>query len=237
MEKKDEIYSYILQEVGSGHLDKSIAAHLIQYLRQDQGKEADTDIAVIGVASRFSNTGSTSEVEQLLTLGVDSIQELPAGRKEQADLFLPLFQVEKDHAQYDKAGYLSEIDPFDFAFFNISPREASLMDPNQRLFLQLAWEAIEEAGYGGTQLTGSKTGVFIGYSSDFGEEYKKGIQMLVPEAMGVAIPGNIKSVIASRISHYLDLKGPAVVFDTACSSSLVAIHFACRQLIEGSCDL
>ncbi|MEC0168764.1 beta-ketoacyl synthase N-terminal-like domain-containing protein, partial [Paenibacillus graminis] len=237
MEKKDEIYSYILQEVGSGHLDKSIAAHLIHYLRQDHGKEADTDIAVIGVASRFSNTGSTSEVEKLLTLGVDCIQELPASRKEQAGLFLPLFQVEKNRAQYDKAGYLSEIDPFDYAFFNISPREASLMDPNQRLFLQLAWEAIEESGYGGAQLTGSRTGVFIGYSSDFGEEYKKGIQMLMPEAMGVAIPGNIKSVIASRISHYLDLKGPAVVLDTACSSSLVAIHFACKQLIEGSCDL
>jgi len=237
MAKKEEIYSYILQEVSSGHLDKKIAAHLIHYLRQDERKETGNEIAIIGVASRLGDAENTVGTEKLLTLGRDFIRELPPSRKENAELFLPMFQVEKERAEYDKAGYLPEIDQFDPGFFHISPREASLMDPNQRLFLQLAWEAIEEAGYGGVKLAGSKTGVFIGYSTDFGEEYKKGIQMLAPEAMGVAIPGNIKSIIASRISYLLDLKGPAVAIDTACSSSLVAIHFACKQIIEGSCDL
>ncbi|WP_188068396.1 type I polyketide synthase [Brevibacillus brevis] len=237
MAKKEEMYSYILKHVGSGQLDKNIAAHLIHYLRQDQQKEVEKDIAIVGIASRLGHADNVHGMEKLLHLGIDSIQDIPANRRENAALFLPMLQVEKEKARFDRVGYLSEIDQFDPAFFQISPREASLMDPNQRLFLQLAWEAIEEAGYGGLKLAGSKTGVFIGYSTDFGEVYKRGIQLLAPEAMGIAIPGNIQSIIASRISYLLDLKGPAIAIDTACSSSLVAIHFACRQLIEGSCDL
>ncbi|WP_242771348.1 type I polyketide synthase [Brevibacillus parabrevis] len=237
MAKKEEMYSYILQQVGSGQLDKNIAAHLIHYLRQDQQKETDNDIAIVGIAARLGQADTDARLEQLLHLGIDSIQDIPANRQENAALFLPMLPIDQAKAQFDRVGYLPEIDQFDPGFFQISPREASLMDPNQRLFLQLAWEAIEEAGYGGAKLAGSKTGVFIGYSTDFGEVYKKGIQLLAPEAMGIAIPGNIQSIIASRISYLLDLKGPAVVIDTACSSTLVAIHFACRQLIEGSCDL
>ncbi|MED1642328.1 type I polyketide synthase [Brevibacillus agri] len=237
MAKKEEMYAYILKQVGSGQLDKNVAARLIHFLRHDQQKEAENDIAIVGIAARLGQADTDARLEQLLHLGIDSIQDIPANRQENAALFLPMLPIERAKAQFDRAGYLPEIDRFDPGFFHISPREASLMDPNQRLFLQLAWEAIEEAGYGGAKLAGSRTGVFIGYSTDFGEVYKKGIQLLAPEAMGIAIPGNIQSIIASRISYLLDLKGPAVAMDTACSSSLVAIHFACRQLIEGACDL
>lgn len=110
------------------------------------------------------------------------------------------------------------------------------MDPNQRLFLESAWAAAEDAGYGGKRLSGSRTGVYVGYSSDFGEEYKRFIAEMAPSSASSAIPGNIHSMIASRIAYLLDLKGPSLLVDTACSSSLVAIHLACRDLRHGDCD-
>ncbi|MFD2879122.1 polyketide synthase [Paenibacillus rhizoplanae] len=110
------------------------------------------------------------------------------------------------------------------------------MDPNQRMFLQTAWTAIEDAGYGGGRLAGSSTGVYVGFGSDMGEEYKRLIAELSPASLNASIPGNIHSMIASRIAYLLDLKGPSMLVDTACSSSLVAVHLACRALRQGECD-
>ncbi|MFC6650085.1 beta-ketoacyl synthase N-terminal-like domain-containing protein [Paenibacillus rhizoplanae] len=133
-------------------------------------------------------------------------------------------------------GYLDEVDVFDYSFFHLSPKEANLMDPNQRMFLQTAWTAIEDAGYGGGRLAGSSTGVYVGFGSDMGEEYKRLIAELSPASLNASIPGNIHSMIASRIAYLLDLKGPSMLVDTACSSSLVAVHLACRALRQGECD-
>ena len=109
------------------------------------------------------------------------------------------------------------------------------MDPNQRLFLQTAWEAIEDAGYGGGQLAGSDTGVYMGFNDwpMYGHYIAKVDSSLGPGS----VAGNLASIIAGRISYLLDLKGPSLLVDTACSSSLVAFHLACQAIRNGDCRM
>ncbi|OKP79493.1 hypothetical protein A3844_28615 [Paenibacillus helianthi] len=194
-------------------------------------------IAVIGMACRFGRTNSPTEFWNILRDGEDCIIDMPIGR--QQDL-LPLIRkkgMDDENIRFRKAAYLEEIDKFDPAFFRLSPKEAGLMDPNQRLFLEACWEAIEDAGYGGDSLAGSRTGVFVGFSSDFGEEYKRMIKEIDPELLSLSAVGNIKSVIASRISYLLNLKGPSMLVDTACSSSLMAVHLACQSIRRRESDM
>ncbi|NEN85515.1 non-ribosomal peptide synthetase [Paenibacillus elgii] len=131
---------------------------------------------------------------------------------------------------------MDEIDMFDYSFFRLTPREALLMDPNQRLFLQTAWSAIEDAGYGGTPLSGKKVGVYVGFSKT-SFEYERLLTEVAPEALPHFVIGNLPSIISSRIAYLLDLKGPAVTVDTACSSSLVAVHLACQAILGGDCEM
>ncbi|WP_327204859.1 non-ribosomal peptide synthetase [Paenibacillus sp. DMB20] len=132
--------------------------------------------------------------------------------------------------------YIEDISGFDYSFFRLSPKEASLMSPAQRLFLQTAWGALENAGYGGDALHGSRTGVYIGYNGDSLHDYKRIIEALDPDALSMAAPGNLSSMIPSRISYLLNLRGPAISVDTACSSSLVAVHLACQSIRSGECE-
>lgn len=195
----------------------------------------DSDIAVIGMSCKIAESENVAQFWELLRAGQDAIRPFPASRKKELE---SLFQVGllNEQTALNEGGFLEEIDKFDYPFFQLSPAEARLMDPNQRLFLESAWTAIEDAGYGGNKLSGSRTGVYVGYSSDFGEEYKRFVAEMAPSLASSAIPGNIHSMIASRIAYLLDLKGPSLLVDTACSSSLVAIHLACRDLRHGDCD-
>ena len=128
------------------------------------------------------------------------------------------------------AGYLTDIAAFDHAFFDISRREACLIDPNQRLFLEEAYHAIEDAGLA-TSIRGSDTGVWVGHSRDLTVDYATHIRTHYPQlATELSVAGNMGSVIASRISYFLDLHGPSVSIDTACSSGLMAVAEAVRAL-------
>nr|WP_226887786.1 non-ribosomal peptide synthetase [Paenibacillus polymyxa] len=195
----------------------------------------DSDIAVIGISCKIAESENVAQFWDLLRAGQDAIRPFPARRKRELE---SLFQAGllNEQTALNEGGFLEEIDKFDYPFFQLSPAEARLMDPSQRLFLESAWAAVEDAGYGGKMLSGSRTGVYVGYSSDFGEEYKRFIAEMAPSSASSAIPGNIHSMIASRIAYLLDLKGPSLLVDTACSSSLVAIHLACRDLRHGDCD-
>ncbi len=195
------------------------------------------DVAIIGLSCTFAEAKDSSEFWSILEKGKDCVREIPETRKADLDMFFRLNGDEQKNVEYCELAYMDEIDKFDYAFFNISPTEAGLMDPNQRLFLQTAFKASEDAGYGGDRLFGSNTGIYVGHSTDFGYEYKNLISAVNPEEYSNAIPGNVKSIIASRISYIMDLKGPSVVVDTACSSSLVAVHLACQGLRNGECDM
>ena len=123
--------------------------------------------------------------------------------------------------------YLSDIDAFDAEFFEITPNEAAKMDPQQRLLLEVAWEALEHAGIAPSSLRRSQTGVFAGScTSEYGAIASSDLSQV--DAWNNT--GGAMSIIANRLSYFLDLRGPSVAVDTACSSSLVAIHLACQSL-------
>ena len=195
------------------------------------------DIAVIGTAGRFGCAENVGEFWNGLKEGRDFIRSLPENRKADSDIYYRVSKADGEKNRYREAAYMDRIDAFDSSIFRIAPREADLMDPNQRQMLEVIWECIEDAGYGGEKLRGSRTGVFVGYSSDFSEEYKNYITTVTNNQEEVSITGNLKSIIAGRIAYILDLKGPAMMIDTACSSSLVAVHLACRALRNGECSM
>lgn len=185
------------------------------------------DIAVIGMACRFPLANDVDEFWSKLSCGYDAVREIPGQRME--DL-AKIFNNGLNSQKYPIAAYLERIDQFDAGFFNITPNEARFMDPHQRIFLEVAYEALECAGYPGNCIHGSKTGVYVGASRS---RYQDGIEIIEPSALA----GNLYPVIAGRIAYSFDLKGPSQMIDTACSSSLVAVHHACNGIKSGDCDI
>lgn len=191
-------------------------------------------IAIIGAACRFP--GGVTNLEtfwRLLDDGIDVIGDVPATRWDIESLYDPDPDAEGKIVSRS-GGFLSDIDRFDPAFFEISPREAAEMDPQQRLLLEVSWEALENAGQTVANLRGSNTGVYVGIS---GNEY----QQLGMAAAGTLNPylflGTTHSTGVARLSYWLGLQGPNLPVNTACSSSLVAVHLACRALRDGECSM
>ena len=201
---------------------------------QNLPETVDPEIAIIGMAAKFPGAGDYREFWANLKQGVDSVGEFPGLRQRDANVFWQTIHIGEEIQSYNPGGYLAEIDKFDYQFFRLSPKEASVMDPNQRLFLENVWEAIEDAGYGSDQLAGSKTGIYVGYNN--WPLYGQLANRIEPFS-AMATPGNIASIIPSRISYILNLKGPALLVDTACSSSLVAVHLACQGIRNRDCTM
>ncbi|CAI7639412.1 unnamed protein product [Penicillium glandicola] len=203
---------------------------------QDDLPQHDThdDVAIIGMACRVpGDVKSPSALWQFLLQKGDASGDMPSWRWD---------PYRKRHprnaavlAQTTAKGYfLDDIDQFDAAFFAISPREAEQMDPQQRIALEVAWEALEDAGISPSRLAGSNTSVYMGVNSD---DYAKLVLEDLPDVgahMGV---GTAYCGIPSRISYLLDLMGPCVALDAACASSLVAVHHARQAIRAGETDL
>ena len=196
----------------------------------------ESDIAVVGMSARIGEAESAEAFWQALRAGRDMVREFPEGRRDDANQLrleaegLPL------GTSLLELGYLTRVDQFDPERFGIAPREAELMDPAQRLFLTVAMNALEDAGYGGTSLAGTRAGVYVG-SYGIDGSYLPDVDTLNPASAGVALAGKVNSIIASRLSYWLNLRGPAVMVDTACSSSLAATILACRELRSRTVDL
>lgn len=191
------------------------------------------DIAIIGMAAKLPMAEDVKEFWENLRKGVDCVREIPEGRKKDLQRLLPYMNLVG--AEFKEIAYLDEIDKFDYNFFGLSPKEASLMDPNQRLFLENAWKAIEDSGYGGEKIAGTNTGVYVGFGGEI--HYYNLVKAFEPQFAASVISSNLAPIIASRIAYILDLRGPSVLLDTACSSSLVALHMACQGLRNRECDL
>ena len=194
---------------------------------------APCDIAVIGISGRFPDAPDVEQFWQNLVAGRDSVREVPASRWVTTKYYDPdPAAPAKSYCKW--AGLLDEVECFDPLFFNISPFEAEFMDPQQRLFVQEAWHAFEDAGYGPSTLSGKRCGVFVGVSSG---DY----QFLLMEAgLGTdayVLLGNIIAILAGRIGYALNLKGPSLAIDTASSSSLVAVHHACQSIRTGESEI
>jgi acyl transferase domain-containing protein len=192
-------------------------------------------IAIIGMGCRFpGGADHPQKFWHLLRDGIDAVGDLPAGR---CDLD-PRWRANTTGVERltpSQGGYLEQVDQFDPLFFGILPGEATTMDPQQRLVLEVGWEALEDAGIAADRLAGSQTGIFIGVtSSDFGHI----LAGAGAESLGAHVAsGSSLAVAAGRLSHVLGLNGPSMVLDTTCSSSLVAIATACDSLRAHRCGM
>ncbi|KVO65847.1 non-ribosomal peptide synthetase [Burkholderia ubonensis] len=201
-------------------------------------REAGTPepIAIVGMSCRFP--GGAHDLDaywQLLNDGVDAISEVPRERWDIDAYYDP--DPEAPGRMYCRfGGFLDGVDQFDPAFFRITPREAAAMDPQQRLLLEVSHEALEHAGIPVDSLKGSRTGVFVGITTN---DYAN-LQLRNGGGSGIDgyfFTGNPLNTAAGRISYGLGLQGPSMAIDTACSSSLTAIHTASQNLRTGECDL
>ncbi|OUC02602.1 hypothetical protein BK784_08890 [Bacillus thuringiensis serovar medellin] len=197
--------------------------------------EVSDEIAIIGMAGKFPFSNDLEQYWNNIISQKNCVGQIPEQRKDDLARYIRQIGLDIEQVQYEKAGYLSEIDKFDYEFFNVSFEEATLMDPVQRNFLEIVHEAIEEAGYGGERLSGSDTGVFVGYAEDYTYSYRRFINDSDPSLTKLALAGNLASLMAGRVSYIYDLKGPSLVIDTACSSSLVALNAAIKSIRNGEC--
>ena len=185
-------------------------------------------IAITGISCRFPGEISTPRsFWEFVLNGGDAIRPVPDERKS-------LWKPWPDDGDFpERGGFVDGIDRFDAAFFNISPREARHIDPQQRILLELAWEALEDARIPPARLEGQSVGVYMGI---FLAEYWDLQRYAAPSSVGMHTnTGGTLSIAANRLSYFLDLKGPSIAVDTACSSSLTAVHLACRDLQAGTC--
>ncbi|KAF2501079.1 hypothetical protein BU16DRAFT_613050 [Lophium mytilinum] len=189
-----------------------------------------TNVAIVGLGCRVSgNNNSPEELWSTILQKLDTSSEIPAARWE------PYLRRDarnaKTLANVTKRGYfLSNLPAFDAAFFGISPKEAEQMDPQQRLSLEVTWEALENAGIPPQSLSGSDTAVFMGVNSD---DYSKLLLEDIPNVepwMGI---GTAYCGVPNRISYHMNLMGPSTAVDAACASSLVAIHHGARAILDG----
>ncbi|MEM7393617.1 MAG: type I polyketide synthase, partial [Verrucomicrobiota bacterium] len=197
-------------------------------------KTSDADIAVIGMAGRFPGAEDVDTFWEQLKSGADAVTEIPPSRWDIAGFYDP--DPKTPDRSYSKwGGFLDGVDCFDPLFFNLSPAEAEMMDPQQRIYLETCWHALEDAGYAGLRLKSATCGIYAGVIHN---DYKALLaQQEATRHGGQMMLGNANSILAARMAYFLNLKGPVITVDTACSSSLVAVHMACRSLRDGDADL
>jgi acyl transferase domain-containing protein/NADPH:quinone reductase-like Zn-dependent oxidoreductase len=209
-------------------------ALMAKQVRADNRKILAADpIAIVGMACRVPGADSPDQFWQLLCNGVDTVSTIPNDRWDANSWFdSDLSATAKSTTK--SGAFLNQIDSFDADYFGILPREAERMDPQQRLFLEVAIEAIDDAGFPQERLHGSRAGVFV---ASIHNDYAQ-LQYNDPETIDLrTLTGTLHSVLANRLSYLLDLRGPSVSIDTACSSSLVAIHLASQSLRLGETDV
>jgi acyl transferase domain-containing protein len=192
-------------------------------------------VAIIGMAGRFPDAPDLATFWRNLAGGVESLMTLTDA--ELAAAGVPAAQI-ADPSYVKKCTCLEGADQFDAAFFGFSAREAEILDPQQRVFLECAWEAFEDAGYGAGRGLGA-VGVFAGASLN---TYLLSNLLANPAAIATAgayqtMIASDKDFLATRVSYKLDLRGPGLTVQTACSTSLVAVQLACQSLLDGQCDL
>ena len=189
-------------------------------------------IAIIGMSGRFPQAQNLDEFWQHLEANHDLVSEVPTDRWNWKEYYGDPHDF-PGKTKVKWGGFMQEVDCFDPLFFGISPREAQSLDPQFRVFLETVWSTIEDAGYCASDLSGSKTGVFVGVSTS---EYKDAWLKYSHDKFGIGDPPWLSHfALANRVSYILNLHGPSEPIDTACSSSLVAIHRAIESIRSGSC--
>ena len=197
------------------------------------GPAERVDIAIVGLSTRLpGDMNSPDETWQALMEGRDAITDLPEGRWSE---FLEEPRIAaRVAAARTRGGYLKDVKGFDSEFFAVAKTEADNIDPQQRMALELTWEALEHARIPASSLRGEAVGVYVGFSNN---DYQFLAVSDPTVAHPYAITGTASSIIANRVSYFYDFRGPSMALDTACSSSLVATHQAVQALRNGECDV
>ena len=203
----------------------------VEVRRAEGGLRNDDRIAIVGMSGRYPGADDLDQFWHNLVEGRNSIQEIPPERWNVDAYYDPT--PGKPGKVYCKwLGLLDGAEYFDPMFFQISPSEAEIMDPQHRLFMQESYRAFQDASYSSAALSNRKCGVYMGImSSEYSFLLAKG------NSQNVETTGNSFAIGAARIAYHLNLKGPAIPIDTACSSSLVAIHLACQALLNHEIDM
>jgi FkbH-like protein len=199
-------------------------------IRSDEADEHHDDIAIVGLHGVYPGADDMEAFWQLLRAGESHIVPMPLARRHLIDRALPGV-ASTLHGYMDRAGYLDSIECFEAELFGITPKEAELMDPQQRLFLQVVWGLLEDAGYT-RQMLDRATGVFVGVlSSDYA---------MYANLHALQYPEQYRHTdyyqIANRVSYHFDLNGPSMSIDAACASSGTAFHLACQAIRDGDCE-
>ncbi len=203
-------------------------------LAEAEANPRNEPVAIVGMGCRFP--GGVRDAEsfwELLREGRDAITEVPRERWDWRQYFDP--NVETPGAMYAiHGGFLEDVDCFDAEFFGIAPREAAMLDPQQRLVHEVAWHALEDAGIAADGLRDARTGIFLGVSN---VDYMRAALADDLRVDAYAGSGNAMSMAAGRLAYTLGVHGPAMTVDTSCSSSLTAVHLACESLRAGESEL
>lgn len=228
--------THLLTLYKNKQLSQDVALSLIEEYKNHHQRDLDENkshkVAIIGMSARMPMADNSEEFWKLLAMGKNCVRTFPESRKKDIDLLAEQIPKEQfvDGKRYWIGGFLNEVDKFDNEFFDILPADAKVMDPQQRIFLEMAYEAFQDAGYTREELRHTNTGVYLG---DVLNEYHK----IIPQVTTSAVVGNVTPFITSRVSYYYDLHGPTLNISTTCSTSLVAVHAACQALINKECDM
>jgi 3-oxoacyl-(acyl-carrier-protein) synthase/acyl carrier protein len=221
---------YLLEQVANKNLPAEEAFNFLKQLDATPA-QVKAEIAVLGMACRLPGANTPDQLWKNLLARKDLVDAFPKNRMDDVKYVNKKIYEETKGLNCRIGTYLNQIDLFDNQFFGFTPAEARVMDPSQRIFLEVAMEALESAGLTEDDLKGSKTAIYVGYSVN-DDNY---IDILAKDDPNVLI-GNQPAMLAYRLSFMFDLRGPTMLIDTSCSSSLVAIHEACKAIENGDCD-
>ncbi len=227
----EHVKKYLLQQTATQKLPAEEALLYLEELDAMKQTSKHVEYAVIGMSCRFPGAPTPEAFWDNLLGEKDAVGAFPKQRIDDVR-YANERSFEQCKGLHCRIGaYFDQIDLFDHTFFKLTPAEARVMDPNQRIFLETAIEALENAGLTESDLRGTNTGVFVGYSVN-DDNY---IDILSKDDPNISL-GNQPSLLAYRLSFLYDMRGPTMIIDTACSSSLVAVHQACRAIAQGDCD-